>query len=274
LKVRQVDSYYPFGMNIKGLTGNSNDPVRPNEYLYNGKLMQDEMGLNWLDYGARFYDPQIGRWHSVDPKAELGRRWSPYAYCFDNPMKYTDPDGMWGKKVHHDIVKRAFAGRVASGEMTKKEYRQLLRGSDKADNPLIGNQFENRSYIHSMKAEGQSSAEAKDQKAKFVENKTADFVENGNTVSMGMALHAVMDENSPTHGEKQADGSYEPKELGDLSDHLKGENPENIEPDQYEKLMDEAATKVQETYDAAKQQQEEAQKKKEEEKKKNDEEKK
>lgn len=97
VKVRQVDSYYPFGMNIKGLSQNSTDGTRPNEYLYNGKMFQDEMGLNWLDYGARFYDAVLGRWHSPDPLSEVSRRWSPYTYGKDNPIRFIDPDGMLDK---------------------------------------------------------------------------------------------------------------------------------------------------------------------------------
>jgi RHS repeat-associated protein len=91
LKTRQVDSYYPFGMNIKGLTANSTDLTRPNEYLYNGKMMQDEMGLGWLDYGARFYDAVLGRWHSIDPVTKHPE--SPFAAFSNNPIRFVDPNG-------------------------------------------------------------------------------------------------------------------------------------------------------------------------------------
>ena len=87
--VEETNHYYPFG----GVFAATNN-VQP--YKYNGKELDTKNGLNWYDYGARHYDAALGRWHAVDPNIKNNVEMTPYAYCFNNPLKYKDPDGKDG----------------------------------------------------------------------------------------------------------------------------------------------------------------------------------
>jgi RHS repeat-associated protein len=84
----QISDYYPFGMRHKPVTIDN----ATQKYLYNGKELQEE--TDWYDYGARMYDPQLGRFHVVDPLAEWHMNYNPYHYCFNNPINFIDPFGL------------------------------------------------------------------------------------------------------------------------------------------------------------------------------------
>ncbi|MBB5395091.1 DUF6443 domain-containing protein [Mucilaginibacter sp. AK015] len=89
-EILQVTDNYAFGREIN--YSQNIAPSPDNKYKYNGKEFQDD--LMEYDYGARFYDPVIARWNSIDPLSEINRRWSPYNYVENNPIRNIDPDGM------------------------------------------------------------------------------------------------------------------------------------------------------------------------------------
>ncbi len=91
MNILEQNDYYPFGMRQSNAAMLGSD----NRFRYNGKEEQNVGGLDLLDYGARFYDPQIGRWHSADPLADDYEEWSPYNYSTDDPINKLDPDGRW-----------------------------------------------------------------------------------------------------------------------------------------------------------------------------------
>jgi len=75
-----------------------------NRYQYNGK--EFEQVANLLDYGWRWYDPVIGRWGGVDPLAEWAPQLTPFRYGFNNPISFTDPDGLFETRREARVYRR------------------------------------------------------------------------------------------------------------------------------------------------------------------------
>ena len=87
-------NYYPFGLKHRGYNSVLNGQHYPYGYLAcpehsrRSKEENDELSLEWLDFGARNYDASLGRWMNLDPLAELMRRHSPYNYEVRKPIYF------------------------------------------------------------------------------------------------------------------------------------------------------------------------------------------
>ena len=90
--VLQQTHYYPFGLEMPGMGVGSTREEQP--YLYNGKESINDLDLGWYDYGWRFYDPAIARWHVPDPLAENTYSLTPYRYAQNNPISIFDIAGL------------------------------------------------------------------------------------------------------------------------------------------------------------------------------------
>ncbi len=79
------------------------------KFTYNGKELEDDFNLNWYHYGARYYDPQLGRWQQVDMADEFH---SPYVYVGNNPVMFIDPDGAKSDNAKNNESSSDFISRV------------------------------------------------------------------------------------------------------------------------------------------------------------------
>ncbi len=93
LNVKEINNYFPYGMKINSRS--YTDPSYSHRYGFNGMPEDNELKGegNSLDFGARFYDPRVGRFLSLDPLYNKYPNLSPYVAFADNPIMYIDPDG-------------------------------------------------------------------------------------------------------------------------------------------------------------------------------------
>ncbi|WP_452600688.1 RHS repeat domain-containing protein [Pontimicrobium sp. MEBiC06410] len=144
-EIVEEHNFYPFGLKQQGYNNVIIGEHHP--YGFGGKEEQSEFSMDWIDITARNYDPAIGGWMNIDPLAEQMRRHSPYNYAFNNPIFFTDTDGMapedWvskngGKNYYWDANITSEKAGVKYGGKT---IRKVIK---KEDSPWIWNQFESQ----------------------------------------------------------------------------------------------------------------------------------
>ena len=114
-EIIEENNYYPFGLKHKGY----NDYLpTANKYKYNGKELQDELGLGMYDMEARNYMPDIGRWGNIDALAESFFKDSPYSFSNNNPIFFADPSGL-----SPESTKEAFERTIVNGSGKVLEHR-------------------------------------------------------------------------------------------------------------------------------------------------------
>lgn len=113
----QVSDYYPFGLTFDSYCRENSTTQ---DFKFGGKEEQTELDLGWLDFGARMYMPEIGRWGVLDLHADQYHIVTPYNYAFNNPMLFVDPSGM--DNIIYLLV---------AGDMDKDEVNKIAENANK-----------------------------------------------------------------------------------------------------------------------------------------------
>ncbi|WP_236545598.1 RHS repeat domain-containing protein [Tenacibaculum maritimum] len=222
-EIIEESNYYPFGLKHKGYNNNvsSLGNSTAQKFGYNGKELNEELGLEWHDFGARNYDASLGRWMNLDPLAEQMRRHSPYNYAFDNPIFFIDPDGMMphgpgdppitAKKIKREIVKSysRMAAKISKSWNSAKSYVGGLYNDFKNGASAVGEALEPKGGVVFVGAGGGSgNSLARDAKSgdkiDYVDGdaimQVASFAKAGGTGSKGG--------NGKTNAKLKGDGNF------------------------------------------------------------------
>ena len=96
--ITQFDAYLPYGELL--VDEHSSSEEMP--YKFNGKEFDQETGLYY--YGARYMNPLTSLWYGVDPLAEKYPNIGVYVYCYGNPVKFVDPNGMDWEDIYGNKI--------------------------------------------------------------------------------------------------------------------------------------------------------------------------
>lgn len=138
-KTYEFFTYNPWGEEMHQYNANTFSFSSP--YRFNSKEKDAETGLYY--YGARYYDPKVSIWLSVDPKAHWYPGHSPYNFSLNNPINLVDPNGQWvegagfwNNLFYSDKRNEAMlmAGENGSFEKTDDGWRVTRSNQSSSDN--------------------------------------------------------------------------------------------------------------------------------------------
>ena len=157
-----------------------------NRFRFNGKEHLNRFGLPYIDYGARYYDPTVARWHHPDPMADKHPDTSPYAFCANDPVNFVDPSG-------EDIWRLDSKGYVI--ERKTDTSRDMICLADSSPNTTQHDKSIEFDYgtIHEIRVDQSSTSENRHTTLFSVNSETAGanlfkFVSDNTQIEHGMIL--------------------------------------------------------------------------------------
>ena len=127
----QENQYEPWGLSLAGLDYSSPNLLQVNQYQFNGKEQERELGLNWQDFNWRHYDPAMARFFGVDRLASKFVYMTDYQFASNNPASKIELDGLEGVSFNPGYIENLL-WTDAGLPYTPNEAESIQMGTDAA----------------------------------------------------------------------------------------------------------------------------------------------